>query len=96
MSYLSLYLFKQALNKKENKGGLGSPDGCGGIDSDGEEIGTTTTLTPRTEEKYNRIDVEFQNMMHRNLLNGNRSVSLLEKFETKYACSICLINASYE
>merc|ERR1712096_468274 len=27
-----------ALNKKENKGGLGSPDGCGGIDSDGEDI----------------------------------------------------------
>ena len=72
------YLY-QALNKKENKGGLGSPDGCGGIDSDGEEIGTTTTLTPRTEEKYNRIDVEFQNMMHRNLLNGNRAVSTHEK-----------------
>ena len=67
----------QALNKKDHKGGLGSPDGCGGIDSDGEDIGgpTNTTLTPRTEEKYNRIDVEFQNMMHRNLINGRGTVS---------------------
>eukprot|EP00094_Tigriopus_californicus_P005449 TCALIF_05251-PA protein Name:"Similar to Mef2 Myocyte-specific enhancer factor 2 (Drosophila melanogaster)" AED:0.44 eAED:0.44 QI:0/0/0/0.12/1/1/8/0/507 len=56
-----------ALNKKEHKGGNpGSPDGG---DSDGE---IETTLTPRTEAKYNKIDEEFQIMMHRNHINGNR------------------------
>ena len=76
----------QALNKKEGgKGSLGSPDGMGG-DSDGEldsvtttttttaaaasSVTAATTLTPRTEAKYNRIDEEFQLMMHRNQLNG--------------------------
>ena len=78
--------YLQALNKKEGgKGSLGSPDGMGG-DSDGEldsvtttttttaavasSVTAATTLTPRTEAKYNRIDEEFQLMMHRNQLNG--------------------------
>ena len=56
---------------------MASPDAYGGIDSDGENIGTTTLHEFRTEEKHNRIDVEFQDMMHSNLLNGNRSVRLL-------------------
>ncbi|XP_059081083.1 myocyte-specific enhancer factor 2C-like isoform X2 [Tigriopus californicus] len=59
-----------ALNKKEHKGGNpGSPDGG---DSDGE---IETTLTPRTEAKYNKIDEEFQIMMHRNHINGNRTLA---------------------
>lgn len=58
-----------ALNKKENKGcSAGSPDGG---DSDQE---LETNLTPRTEAKYNKIDEEFQIMMHRNHVNGNRSL----------------------
>jgi len=58
---------RQALNKKENKAAPGSPDGGG--DSDGEgggNDGNGTSLTPRTEAKYNKIDQEFQLMMHRN------------------------------
>ena len=71
-----VYLFLQALSKKENKGGGGgSPDGG---DSDGD---IETNLTPRTEAKYNKIDEEFQIMMqHRNHVNGgsrNLQVTLL-------------------
>ncbi|XP_040581490.1 uncharacterized protein [Lepeophtheirus salmonis] len=59
-----------ALNKKENKGGPGcSPTG------DDSDLDCEPNLTPRTEAKYNKIDEEFQSMMHRNLLNGNRSLS---------------------
>lgn len=55
------------MSKKENKGGsAGSPD-CADSDNDLE-----TNLTPRTEAKYNKIDEEFQIMMHRNHVNGNR------------------------
>ncbi len=62
----------KALNKKENKGGApGSPDG-GDSDGDGDGGTASTTLTPRTEAKYNKIDEEFQIMMHRNSINGNR------------------------
>ena len=56
----------QALNKKESKGGLGSP--CGD-DSDHEG---DFNLTPRTEAKYNKIDEEFHMMMQRNQINGVR------------------------
>jgi len=55
-----------ALNKKESKGGLGSP--CGD-DSDHEG---EFNLTPRTEAKYNKIDEEFHMMMQRNQINGAR------------------------
>ena len=72
-----------ALNKKENKvGAPGSPDGA---DSDGELDGSgsgsgnnggiTTTLTPRTEAKFNKIDEEFQAMLQRNHVNGGGSGS---------------------
>ena len=56
----------QALNKKESKGGLGSP--CGD-DSDHEG---DFNLTPRTGAKYNKIDEEFHMMMQRNQINGVR------------------------
>ena len=66
--WLSLYdIFNfQALNKKESKGGLGSP--CGD-DSDHE---VDFNLTPRTEAKYNKLDEEFHMMMQRNQINGVR------------------------
>ncbi|CAL4079369.1 unnamed protein product, partial [Meganyctiphanes norvegica] len=54
----------EALNKKEHKNGLQSPDS-----PDGD---TDYNLTPRTEAKYNKIDEEFTLMMQRNHLNGNR------------------------
>ena len=64
------YLF-QALNKKEQKGGQpGSPDGG---DSDGEgdassgvaasAAGASAVITPGTEEKYNKVDEQFQLML---------------------------------
>lgn len=64
-------LIFQALNKKEQKGGQpGSPDGG---DSDGEgdassgvaasAAGATTVITPGTEEKYNKVDQQFQLML---------------------------------
>ncbi|XP_063609125.1 myocyte-specific enhancer factor 2-like isoform X1 [Penaeus indicus] len=52
----------EALNKKEHKNGLQSPDS-----PDGEQ---DYTLTPRTEAKYNKIDEEFTLMMQRNQING--------------------------
>ena len=57
---------RQALNKKEHKNGGCSPD------SPGEEADATDyTLTPRTEAKYQKIEEDFQIMMHRNQhING--------------------------
>ncbi|KAK3868416.1 hypothetical protein Pcinc_026196 [Petrolisthes cinctipes] len=54
----------EALNKKEHKNGLQSPDSP---DGDAEY-----SLTPRTEAKYNKIDEEFTLMMQRNQINGSR------------------------
>jgi len=56
----------EALNKKEHKNGGCSPD------SPGEEADATDyTLTPRTEAKYQKIEEDFQIMMHRNQhING--------------------------
>jgi len=62
-----------ALNKKESKGGLGSP--CGD-DSDHEG---DFNLTPRTEAKYNKIDEEFHMMMQRNQINGVRGSQGLQQ-----------------
>eukprot|EP00092_Neocalanus_flemingeri_P035405 GFUD01038521.1.p1 GENE.GFUD01038521.1~~GFUD01038521.1.p1 ORF type:complete len:422 (+),score=71.01 GFUD01038521.1:164-1429(+) len=62
-----------ALNKKESKGGLGSP--CGD-DSDHEG---DFNLTPRTEAKYNKIDEEFHLMMQRNQINGVRGSQGLQQ-----------------
>jgi len=62
-----------ALNKKESKGGLGSP--CGD-DSDHEG---DFNLTPRTEAKYNKIDEEFHMMMQRNQINGARGGAGLQQ-----------------
>ncbi|KAB7495475.1 Myocyte-specific enhancer factor 2, partial [Armadillidium nasatum] len=55
----------EALNKKEHKNGLQSPDSP---DNDQEY-----SLTPRTEAKYNKIDEEFTIMMQRNQINGSRA-----------------------
>ncbi|CAG0913585.1 unnamed protein product [Notodromas monacha] len=58
----------EALNKKEHKNGaMGSPESP---DPDHD----FSSLTPRTEAKYSKINEEFQQhvMMHRNQLNGAR------------------------
>lgn len=39
---------------------------------DSPEAEPEYNLTPRTEAKYSKIDEEFQMMMQRNQLNGNR------------------------
>ena len=63
--------FPQALNKKEQKGGQpGSPDG-GDSDGEGEAsggvaasaAGASAVITPGTEEKYNKVDEQFQLML---------------------------------
>ncbi|XP_065369396.1 myocyte-specific enhancer factor 2 isoform X5 [Calliphora vicina] len=48
--------------EKENKNGVMSPDS--------PEPEADYTLTPRTEAKYNKIDEEFQLMMHRTQMAG--------------------------
>ncbi|XP_065369406.1 myocyte-specific enhancer factor 2 isoform X14 [Calliphora vicina] len=48
--------------QKENKNGVMSPDS--------PEPEADYTLTPRTEAKYNKIDEEFQLMMHRTQMAG--------------------------
>ncbi|TMW41346.1 hypothetical protein DOY81_013573, partial [Sarcophaga bullata] len=47
---------------KENKNGVMSPES--------PEPEADYTLTPRTEAKYNKIDEEFQLMMHRTQMAG--------------------------
>ncbi len=54
-----LRLYLQALNKKEHKGNE-SPE------ADQEQ---QFVLTPRTEEKYQKINNDFAMMMERNNLN---------------------------
>lgn len=54
----------EALNKKEHKNGTCSPDS--------PEPDTDYQLTPRTEAKYSKINEEFEMMMQRNQINGNR------------------------
>ncbi|KAK9758895.1 Holliday junction regulator protein family C-terminal repeat [Popillia japonica] len=58
----------EALNKKEHKNGVMSPDS--------PEPETEYQLTPRTEAKYSKIDEEFQMMLQRNQINGQRPVSM--------------------
>ena len=55
----------QALNKKEHKG----------CDSPEPTDGDSYVLTPRTEEKYQKINQEFDLMMQRNSLNSRVSHS---------------------
>ena len=66
-----VYFLPQALNKKEQKGGQpGSPDG-GDSDGEGEAssgaaasaAGASAVITPGTEEKYNKVDEQFQLML---------------------------------
>ncbi|KAJ8947121.1 hypothetical protein NQ318_002481 [Aromia moschata] len=54
----------EALNKKEHKNGVMSPDS--------PEPETEYQLTPRTEAKYSKIDEDFQIMLQRNQINGQR------------------------
>nr|WOV89412.1 Mef2 [Henosepilachna vigintioctopunctata] len=54
----------EALNKKEHKNGVMSPDS--------PEPETEYQLTPRTEAKYTRIDEEFQMLIQKNQMNGQR------------------------
>lgn len=63
LTRLCVYSSK-ALNKKEHKNGLQSPDSP---DNEPEY-----SLTPRTEAKYNRIDEEFSMMIQKNQINGSR------------------------
>ena len=54
----------QALNKKEHKG-TDSPE----VDQEQQQF----VLTPRTEEKYEKINAEFNLMMQRNQVNNRVS-----------------------
>lgn len=54
----------EALSKKEHKS---STNGC-----DSPEPDQDYALTPRTESKYNKINEEFEMIMQRNQINGNR------------------------
>lgn len=56
----------QALNKKEHKNGVMSPDS--------PEPETEYQLTPRTEAKYTRIDEEFQMLIQKNQMNNGQRV----------------------
>ncbi|XP_022915354.1 myocyte-specific enhancer factor 2 isoform X3 [Onthophagus taurus] len=58
----------EALNKKEHKNGVMSPES--------PEPETEYQLTPRTEAKYSKIDQEFQMMLQRNQMNGQRPVTM--------------------
>lgn len=60
----------EAISKKENKA-LPSPD-----DTEKHFV-----LTPRTEEKYNKINQEFDQMMKKNLLHPQTSTSS-DNFQT--------------
>lgn len=51
--------------EKEHKNGVMSPDS--------PEPETEYQLTPRTEAKYSKIDEDFQMMLQRNQINGQRS-----------------------
>lgn len=57
----------QTLNKKEHKGGCESPD------TDGDQ---QYVLTPRTEEKYQRINQDFDLMLQQGNLTGRVSIQL--------------------
>lgn len=74
----------EALSKKEHKN---STNGC-----DSPEPDTEYSLTPRTESKYNKINEEFEMIMQRNILNGNRGQQSLS--QTLGPMSVSL-NASY-
>ena len=86
-------LIFQALNKKEQKGGQpGSPDGG---DSDGEgdassgpaaasAAGASAVITPGTEEKYNKVDEQFQLMLqHRASQARSNGVSSMARISTE-------------
>ncbi|XP_071519713.1 myocyte-specific enhancer factor 2 isoform X1 [Panulirus ornatus] len=77
----------EALNKKEHKNGLQSPDS-----PDPEQ---EYTLTPRTEAKYNKIDEEFTLMMQRNQINGSRQPVGLNNYNSM-AVSVPVNNTNYD
>ncbi|KAG5890115.1 hypothetical protein JTB14_005244 [Gonioctena quinquepunctata] len=58
----------EALNKKEHKNGVMSPDS--------PEPETEYQLTPRTEAKYSKIDEDFQMMLQRNHMNNGQRGSM--------------------
>lgn len=61
----------EAISKKENKA-LPSPD-----DTEKHFV-----LTPRTEEKYNKINQEFDQMMKKNLLHPQQTSTSSDNFQT--------------
>ncbi|XP_064085683.1 myocyte-specific enhancer factor 2 isoform X2 [Macrobrachium rosenbergii] len=77
----------EALNKKEHKNGLQSPDSP---DPDQEY-----SLTPRTEAKYNKIDEEFTLMMQRNQINGSRQPVNLNNYNSM-AVTVPVNNTGYD
>ncbi|KAK8379843.1 hypothetical protein O3P69_019672 [Scylla paramamosain] len=77
----------EALNKKEHKNGLQSPDS--------PDVEAEYSLTPRTEAKYNKIDEEFTLMMQRNQINGSRQPVGLNNYNTM-AVSVPVNAASYD
>ncbi|XP_042235713.1 myocyte-specific enhancer factor 2-like isoform X1 [Homarus americanus] len=77
----------EALNKKEHKNGLQSPDS-----PDPEQ---EYSLTPRTEAKYNKIDEEFTLMMQRNQINGSRQPVGLNNYNSM-AVTVPVNNTNYD
>ncbi|XP_072402797.1 myocyte-specific enhancer factor 2 isoform X1 [Diabrotica undecimpunctata] len=65
----------EALNKKEHKNGVMSPDS--------PEPETEYQLTPRTEAKYSKIDEDFQIMLQRNQMNGQRGSMSSSSYNTQ-------------
>ncbi|XP_060537086.1 myocyte-specific enhancer factor 2 isoform X2 [Cylas formicarius] len=76
----------EALNKKEHKNGVMSPES--------PEPETEYQLTPRTEAKYSKIDEDFQMMLQRNQssINGQR----VSMSSSNYAQPVSVpVNISY-
>lgn len=71
--------------EKEHKNGVMSPDS--------PEPEPDYQLTPRTEAKYSKIDEEFQMMLQRNQINGQRPVGMTT---SNYTLPVSVpVNSSY-
>ncbi|GLV45047.1 Myocyte enhancer factor 2 [Carabus blaptoides fortunei] len=71
--------------EKEHKNGVMSPDS--------PEPEADYQLTPRTEAKYSKIDEEFQMMLQRNQVNGQRQVGMTA---SNYTLPVSVpVNSSY-
>lgn len=76
----------EALNRKEHKVGCESPD---------TETDQAYALTPRTEEKYQKINQEFDLMMQRNMLNNRGMPPVATYQNTTMPVSVPMHNSTY-